>query len=63
MILRCSRGCEFDTEHDIFRGYLRPGDRCPNELSYDVMSGSTYCRRILREVLEPVPPAVAEEDG
>lgn len=50
MILTCSRGCKIDTERDLFRGYLKPGDRCPMVIAYTRMDGSTYCRRILREV-------------
>lgn len=45
--LKCTRGCHFDTEHPWHR-YLKPGDRCPNVLTYDRMSGTTYCRRVIR---------------
>ena len=45
--LRCSRGCRFDTRQMWYQ-HLTPGDRCPNTLTYDLMSGSTYCRRILK---------------
>lgn len=50
MILRCSRGHEFDTVRDVWHGNLRDGGRCPMEMSYDRMDGSTYCRRILRPI-------------
>ena len=54
MILVCSRGHRFDTTdigHQVEWGSnrLRVGGRCPMEMSYDRMSGSTYCRRILHE--------------
>ena len=51
MKLRCSRGCEFDTTRPFYKD-LKEGDRCPNVISYDRIYGSTYCRRILREVEE-----------
>lgn len=47
MKLVCSRGHEFDTSRPLHR-HLRVGDRCPMEMSYDRLDGSTYCRRILK---------------
>lgn len=47
MILTCSRGHVLDTALP-FDAHLQSGMRCPRELSYDRMMGSTYCRRILR---------------
>jgi hypothetical protein len=52
MILACSAGHEWETDHIQTRmnhGDLKPRDRCPMLMSYDRMSGSTYCRRILKE--------------
>lgn len=48
MILKCSRGCVFDTR-DPFNRDLKPGMRCPNVIFYDRIAGTTYCRRVLRE--------------
>ena len=45
-ILHCSRGCRINTEH-VFYDRYKPGDICPHEISYDRMSGTTYCKRIL----------------
>ena len=47
--LICSRGCTFDTKKPFHR-HLEPGMRCPMDLSYDRMSGTTYCGRILKKV-------------
>ncbi len=47
MILVCSAGHRWDTELPFQQ--RKPGERCRMELSYDRMSGSTYCRRVLRE--------------
>ena len=52
MILTCSRGHKFDTDDlqtNIHHDSLKVGGRCPMEMSYDRMSGSTYCRRILHD--------------
>ncbi|MDD4873901.1 MAG: hypothetical protein PHE15_02860 [Dehalococcoidales bacterium] len=49
MILECSRGHRFDTESISYRD-LKEGDRCPVEISYDRMTGLTYCRRVLHEL-------------
>lgn len=51
MILVCSRGHEFDMdkwEDRYYWGTLVPGQRCPQILAYERMSGSQYCRRVLR---------------
>lgn len=50
MLLRCSRGCEYDVRPGLLYNYLRPGDRCPMVLDYDRLRGSIYCRRKLRLV-------------
>lgn len=47
--LRCSRGCEFSTEN-IWHRDLKKGMSCPMVINYNRMSGTTYCRRILRKV-------------
>lgn len=47
MKLMCSRGHAFDTE---ITGLVVKG-RCPMVMSYNVMQGSTYCRRTLQEVI------------
>jgi hypothetical protein len=57
MILVCSRGHEFNTEnigHRVTWGDNRliKGGRCPMLMSYDRMSGSTYCQRVLKEKVE-----------
>ena len=55
MILVCSRGHVIDTKnigHTVAYGQKIPGDRCPVVMTYSIMSGTTYCRRILREVEE-----------
>ncbi len=52
MKIQCSRGHEFDTKKISTLGQPREGDRCPMELSYDRMSGSRYCGRILRKPIE-----------
>jgi hypothetical protein len=52
MILVCSRGCVWNTndlQTRMNHGDLKPGQRCPMVISYDRMSGSTYCQRILKE--------------
>jgi len=52
MILVCSRGHEFDTQNftDMWNyPHVAPGKRCPMLMSYCIMDGSTYCRRILKE--------------
>lgn len=54
MKLSCSRGHEFDTAHPFFCN-LRVGDRCPMEMTYDRIGGSTYCRRVLKESRSHLP--------
>lgn len=54
MILLCSRGHKFDTTDMGHRAAwgdnrLVVGGRCPMALSYDRISGTTYCRRVLRK--------------
>ncbi len=52
MILVCSRGHKFDTndsQDSFYHPYVKDGTRCPMLMSYDRMSGSEYCRRILHE--------------
>jgi hypothetical protein len=62
MLFRGSAGHEIDTESkyiwDIWHGRTakRPGDRCREEISYSVMDGTGYCRRILKLVEEPQTP-------
>jgi len=51
MILECSAGHKWNTE-EIPNPGLKPGARCPMEISYDAIHGSTYCRRVLKEVKE-----------
>jgi len=51
MKLVCSRGHIYDNT-TLFNQHLKAGDRCPMELSYDRLSGSTYCRRKLKELNE-----------
>lgn len=49
--LVCSRGhvWKTDTVGDRFtHGDKKAGDRCPMVMAYDRMSGTTYCRRILK---------------
>jgi hypothetical protein len=53
MILVCSAKHEFNTEdmgHRVEYGdyAMRVGGRCPMVMSYDRMSGTKYCRRILK---------------
>lgn len=62
MILRCSRGHTYDTSHPLYKHleeYYQPwskktfgkfGKRCPMEMSYDRIGGSSYCGRILRRI-------------
>lgn len=51
MKLKCSRNHEYDTSNDLYgHNFLKIKDRCPMVMTYDVMSGTGYCRRILQEV-------------
>ncbi|MHC4617957.1 MAG: hypothetical protein ACYTEQ_09410 [Planctomycetota bacterium] len=45
--LTCSVNHRTDLVHP-FNRHKKPGDRCNMLLSYDVMAGPRYCRRILR---------------
>ncbi len=47
MMLFCSAGHRVDTSHPLSKG-RKPGERCGCELSYDRMSGTVHCRRILK---------------
>ena len=53
MKLKCSRGCTYDTDNIMSRS-LKPGDKCPNELSYDRMHvpATTYCQRVLNPICD-----------
>lgn len=62
MILICSRGHEYDTERWPWWSHLRPGKRCPAELNYDRMTGSTYCRRVLKEKKEEKVTEIAPQE-
>lgn len=49
--LTCSRGCSWPDESlgdKFLHNGRQPGDRCPNVIHYDRMSGTTLCRRILK---------------
>lgn len=55
MKLTCSRGHIFNTSdvgHRVTFGDNRlvPGGRCPMVMSYDRMSGNSYCGRVLKKV-------------
>lgn len=53
MIIECSNGHRFDLSNLAGRaqcGDRRPGDRCGVCVEYDRISGSTYCRRVLKQV-------------
>jgi hypothetical protein len=45
--LVCSRGCHFDINQHYHR-HIQAGQRCPNILSYDLATGTTYCRRVIK---------------
>lgn len=53
-VLRCSAGHVIDPDTDNLwkrhrHGLKKPGDRCGEEISYERMKGSVYCRRVLKE--------------
>lgn len=52
MKLICSAGHEMDTSKlslaPGWSSYKKPGDKCGQLISYDVMDGSEYCQRRLR---------------
>lgn len=53
MIIECSNGHRFDIstfEGRMQCGDKRPGDRCGVCTSYDRMSGSKYCGRVLKQI-------------
>jgi hypothetical protein len=33
----------------VYHPNLKPGSKCPMLISYDVVKGSVYCRRVLKE--------------
>ena len=54
MKLVCSHGHRFDTsniEHRVAWGdnRLAIGGRCPMVMAYDRLSGTSYCRRVLKK--------------
>ena len=54
MILVCSAGHRFDLSNIGVRvsfgdNALRVGGRCPMVMEYDRMTGTKYCRRVLKE--------------
>ena len=51
MKLKCSRGCELDTNNTLWKD-LKPNMECPNVISYDNVKGKIYCIKILEEVKE-----------
>jgi len=51
MILKCSAGHKTDTE-SLWVTDKQFGDKCGQLISYDVMGGSLYCQRRLKEVLK-----------
>lgn len=57
MILKCSAGHITDTSKSSLSGpdpkFKKPGDRCGQLISYNVMQGSTFCQRILKDVDNP----------
>lgn len=67
--LICSAGHVWDPNipaHQWFRGRKKPGDRCGEELSYDIAAGGlTRCRRVLREEKpgQPKPLRVGRPTG
>jgi hypothetical protein len=53
MILYCSGKHVWDTmdmQTRLTHNSMKVGGRCPGLMSYDRMSGSTYCRRVLKEI-------------
>ncbi len=46
--LICSANHKVDLLHP-FNWHKKAGDRCNALISYDIMSGARYCRRILRK--------------
>jgi hypothetical protein len=54
MLLTCSRGCHWNTDDPAYR-HLQPGAPCPRVLASDLLGGTRYCRRVLREE-HAVPP-------
>lgn len=66
MILRCSRGHTFDTSTfaaQLMNGNPQKDGRCPEVMSYDRMSGTVLCRRILKEqTTEQIMKQTTEQD-
>lgn len=62
MILICSAGHEWNPEGNLWHRDLgrKVGGKCSALLSYDRMSGSTYCQRRLN--LKPLTFGNQEED-
>lgn len=49
VILQCSHGHKYSTKN-VWHKHFIEGMRCPMTISYDRLSGSTYCRRILKAI-------------
>ncbi len=50
IVLVCTRGHILDTRHPFNKDY-KEGDKCPDEMSHDIMAGGTsYCRRVLKDL-------------
>lgn len=53
MILKCSADHTTDTSRSSLSGpdpmFKQPGDRCGQLIAYDVLLGSKYCQRMLKE--------------
>ena len=60
MILICSAGHEWNSETSRWQRGKRRGGKCSALLTYDRMSGSTYCQR--RLFLKPLTFGNQEED-
>lgn len=56
MKLQCPAGHKWDdakASDRWWKGDKKPGDRCGEELSYDRMSGTRRCRRVLHKASPP----------
>ena len=60
MILICSAGHEWNPEENLWHRNKKVGGKCIALLTYDRMSGSTYCQRRLK--LKPLTFGVQEEE-